>query len=299
MSLWVFIPGVAVAGAEIVDLAEVDGKSPLTVGGNASGSTVGIALCAAYQVMCDCHKAAVFANIIIDGIFARGMVLEHGPLLEIPRRGLGEGDKLPVLQRTQLADILSGGQTIHKRNSVCQMAAVLALCGAHIIVGEEIVRPILWRDDFDFLVIKEVLKTDKPILAICRGIQLLNVALGRTLIQDIPTQAPSSVLHKQAESRYEFSHYVNVVKGSPLAKIVGGKRLRVNSFHHQAIASLGAGLSVMATSEDGIIEAVYGESERFLRAYQWHPELLIEKDEISNKLFAEFVDACLKKSKNS
>jgi len=155
------------------------------------------------------------------------------------------------------------------------------------------------RDDFDFLVIKEVLKTDKPILAICRGIQLLYVALGGMLIQDIPTQAPSSVLHKQAESRYEFSHYVNVVKGSPLAKIVGGKRLRVNSFHHQAIASLGAGLSVMATSEDGIIEAVYGESERFLRAYQWHPELLIEKDEISNKLFAEFVDACLKKSKNS
>ncbi len=155
------------------------------------------------------------------------------------------------------------------------------------------------RDDYDFLVANQVLKTDKPVLAICRGVQLLNVALGGTLIQDIPAQINSQISHKQSEGRYDFSHYVNVEKSSPLAKVMGAGRLKVNSFHHQAIAKLGKGLSVMAKSVDGIIEAVCGNDERFIRGYQWHPELLYERDENSRTLFAEFVLACAKKRKNN
>lgn len=149
------------------------------------------------------------------------------------------------------------------------------------------------RDGFDVAMISEVLKTSKPILAICRGIQLVNVALGGSLIQDIPTQINSQILHKQSEGRYEFSHSVNVEKCSPLYAITKEERIRVNSFHHQAINRLADGLKESARSEDGIVEAVYGE-ERFIRGYQWHPELLFAKDSVSQKLFEEFVLACVK-----
>ncbi len=151
------------------------------------------------------------------------------------------------------------------------------------------------RDNYDFLVLRQILKTDKPVLAICRGIQLLNVALGGTIIQDIPTQINSQISHKQSEGRYEFSHCVNIEKNSPLYRLFLHDRVKVNSFHHQAIAKIGDGLTVMAICDDGIIEAVCGVDNRFIRGYQWHPELLNEKDENSRKIFMEFVDACLKK----
>lgn len=152
------------------------------------------------------------------------------------------------------------------------------------------------RDEFDFAVIKEVFKTSKPILAICRGIQLVNVAMGGTLIQDIPTQINSQILHKQREGRYEFSHGVSIEKNSPLYEIVKLDNLRVNSFHHQAIAKLGKNLSVMAKSEDGIIEAVCGVGDRYIRAYQWHAELLFDVDESARQIFREFVLASAKNS---
>lgn len=152
------------------------------------------------------------------------------------------------------------------------------------------------RDEFDFAVLREVLKTSKPILAICRGIQLVNVALGGTLIQDIPTQINSLILHKQREGRYEFSHSVSIEKNSPLYEIVKLDNLRVNSFHHQAIAKLGKDLSVMAKSEDGIIEAVCGVGDRYIRAYQWHAELLFDVDESARQIFREFVLASAKNS---
>ena len=151
-------------------------------------------------------------------------------------------------------------------------------------------------DEFDLAVIKEVLKTSKPILAICRGIQLVNVAMGGTLIQDIPTQINSQILHKQREGRYEFSHGVSIEKNSPLYEIVKLDNLRVNSFHHQAIAKLGKNLSVMAKSEDGIIEAVCGVGDRYIRAYQWHAELLFDVDESARQIFREFVLASAKNS---
>ncbi|MBO5224149.1 MAG: gamma-glutamyl-gamma-aminobutyrate hydrolase family protein [Clostridia bacterium] len=166
--------------------------------------------------------------------------------------------------------------------------------------GEEVLNDTVCickeRDDFDFLVLSQVLKTNKPILAICRGIQLVNVALGGTLIQDVPTQINSIVSHKQNEGRYEFSHSVKVIKDAPLFELVQNARLKVNSFHHQAIKTLGKGVRVMAQSDDGVIEAIYSSGERFLRAYQWHPELLFNQDENSRKLFGEFVGVCLKNS---
>ena len=150
------------------------------------------------------------------------------------------------------------------------------------------------RDKMEFEVMAQALKTGKPILAICRGVQLLCVAMGGSLYQDLPLQKPSEIAHRQTEGRKEFSHFVNVEKGSPLYVLLKSERVRVNSFHHQAIKTVAPALSVMATSDDGIVEAVAGKGAQYIRGYQWHPELLYSKAESSKKIFADFLSNCNK-----
>ena len=149
------------------------------------------------------------------------------------------------------------------------------------------------RDVIELELFARAIRTDKPIVAICRGIQLVNVALGGTLYQDIPSQTKTSLVHSQAEGRFEPSHSVTVLEHTPLAAMTGGTgRLVANSFHHQAIKDLGRGLAVMARADDGIIEAVYMPDKPYVRAYQWHPERLQAIDSDNLAIFAEFVGAC-------
>ena len=148
------------------------------------------------------------------------------------------------------------------------------------------------RDELEFKVLEKVLNTSKPILAICRGAQLVNVALGGTLYQDIPTEIESYVLHKQCEPKDSPSHDVNVIENTPLFELARSERVKANSFHHQAIKALGNGLCVMATADDGIIEAVYSELYPYLRAYQWHPERLFDFDSLNHAVFEDFIRAC-------
>ena len=148
------------------------------------------------------------------------------------------------------------------------------------------------RDEMEFAFIVQALKSSKPILAICRGVQLLCVAMGGTLYQDLPTQKPSFIAHKQIEGRTKHSHFVNVEKASPLFDLLKSERVRVNSFHHQAIKTLGKNLAVMALADDEIIEAIYSTESRYIRAYQWHPERLIETETTNIELFRDFVNAC-------
>ena len=149
------------------------------------------------------------------------------------------------------------------------------------------------RDVIELELFARAIRTDKPIVAICRGIQLVNVALGGTLYQDIPSQTKTTLVHSQAEGRFEPSHGVNIIENTPLAAMTGGKtRMVANSFHHQAIKDLGRGLAVMARADDGIIEAVYMLDKPYVRAYQWHPERLQAIDADNLTIFAEFVGAC-------
>ena len=150
------------------------------------------------------------------------------------------------------------------------------------------------RDAMEFAVMSEVLATGKPLLGICRGAQLLNVALGGTLYQDLPSERPSDVAHRQAEDKFEFSHDIVVLPDTPLCSLLGTTRTRGNSFHHQAVKALGRGLRVMAEAEDGVIEAFWSTEHPYLRAYQWHPERLYKKDENSRVLFYDFISACKK-----
>ena len=153
-------------------------------------------------------------------------------------------------------------------------------------------KPQKYRDELDFKAFYKALDSGKPILAICRGLQLVNAALGGTLYQDIPTEYETNMLHRQTESVNEPSHTVNVIPDTPLSAIAVGKSMMANSFHHQAVKKLADGCRIMATANDGIIEAIYHEEARYLRAYQWHPERLCHTDEGNRKLFDDFINAC-------
>ena len=147
------------------------------------------------------------------------------------------------------------------------------------------------RDKLEMAVLSRAFESGKPIMGICRGLQIINVAMGGKLYQDIPTEFESELLHKQTEGQNEPSHPIFVEEGTPLYSVVGKKEMVGNTFHHQAIKVLSDGLAVSARASDGIIEAVYAPDKKYLRAYQWHPERLYRFED-NKALFDEFINAC-------
>jgi putative glutamine amidotransferase len=128
------------------------------------------------------------------------------------------------------------------------------------------------RDEMEFHVLEGAIRRGLPILAICRGMQLLNVAWGGTLFQDLPSQRPGPIAHRQQAAIHQTAHEVSVAPDSVLRSIVGVDSLDVNSFHHQGIDRLAAGLRAVAWAEDGLIEAVESTDGRWIVGVQWHPE---------------------------
>lgn len=147
------------------------------------------------------------------------------------------------------------------------------------------------RDSMEAMLLEEILRADKPLLGICRGIQFLNAALGGTLYQDIPVQVRTGTEHHQTPPYDVPVHEVCVKKGTVLYDLLGTQRIRVNSYHHQAIKDLSPQLQTMAVSEDGLIEGVYMPGKKFVWAVQWHPEFSYQTDENSRKMFAAFLSA--------
>lgn len=147
------------------------------------------------------------------------------------------------------------------------------------------------RDEFEINLIKEFEKLDKPILGICRGNQILNVAHGGTLYQDISLIQGSFIKHNQNALEYEVTHKVTIKEDTNLIKIVG-KNILVNSYHHQCIKKLGKGLKVAAISDDNVIEAVENIDGSFKLGIQWHPEMIFNKNKIMAKIFRCFLLEC-------
>lgn len=150
------------------------------------------------------------------------------------------------------------------------------------------------RDFFEINIARAVLDKGKPLLGICRGCQVLNVSLGGTLFQDIHAQSSQPLLqHVQQAPRYHGSHFAEISNDSKLKAVVGQERIRVNSFHHQAVKEVGRGLVVSAVASDGVVEAVESTEHPFVIGVQWHPEhMALHDDEPSNSLFRAFVSAC-------
>jgi putative glutamine amidotransferase len=129
------------------------------------------------------------------------------------------------------------------------------------------------RDAFELGLFRESRRRGLPTLAICRGIQLVNVAMGGTLWQDLPSEKPGALPHRAPTDRDVRTHDVTITPGSRLAHVLGTTRCAVNSFHHQSIRDLAPGLVVTATAPDGEIEGVESpEGDPWLLAVQWHPE---------------------------
>lgn len=141
------------------------------------------------------------------------------------------------------------------------------------------------RDQFEEKLFHCAYSCGKPVLGICRGMQIINVFLGGNLHQHIEA-------HIQKESRHTKTHEVFIADGTLLKRITGDKAILVNSFHHQAVKELANCLTVDAVSEDGYVEAFHQEKHRFLLGLQWHPESYFELDESADKVFKAFINSC-------
>ncbi|HBO27227.1 MULTISPECIES: gamma-glutamyl-gamma-aminobutyrate hydrolase family protein [Culturomica] len=179
------------------------------------------------------------------------------------------------------------------------------LCHGFILSGGGDINPLLYGctphpkleavntglDQLQLLLVSEILKTDKPLLAICRGAQLLNVALGGTLYQDMSEVPFPVMLHSQIAPRGDRFHAVALTEDSIPGSLFG-HQLWVNSFHHQSIKELGKGLRVVAVASDGIVEAVQSDEKSFVLGIQWHPEMMLVASGEMLPLFCKFIDSC-------
>lgn len=150
------------------------------------------------------------------------------------------------------------------------------------------------RDRFEMSLCCRFLETGKPLLGICRGIQLLNVAMGGTLYQDLAQELPGSIAHRQKQKPWHASHPVKLLTDSRLQQVFASDAVLVNSHHHQAIRDLAEGLTATAWAPDGVIEAVEHQAHPFCLAVQWHPERLWDQPGSTThaQLFSAFVNAC-------
>jgi putative glutamine amidotransferase len=143
-------------------------------------------------------------------------------------------------------------------------------------------------DDFEIALVRAAEAREMPVLAICRGLQVLNVARGGTLIQDLPSQRPSEIEHRQALSGATPTHDVTR-EDSLVARCLGVREARVNSFHHQAVDRLGAGLRAVGWAPDGVVEALEAVDRPFTVAVQWHAESMVRSPE-QDRLLAAFAE---------
>jgi len=151
----------------------------------------------------------------------------------------------------------------------------------------------LTRDRLEIDLCKQAMETCLPIFGICRGIQILNVAMGGTLYIDIPSEVTDPVNHRESDRPREGVHHITIDSSSRLHQITGLTTVEVNSTHHQAVKDLAPSLTATATTSDGIIEAVEVPGHPFLIAVQFHPErLLREGKNLFDPLWAEFLRVC-------
>lgn len=153
-------------------------------------------------------------------------------------------------------------------------------------------KPNPLRDTVEMKMLDAFLPTNKPILCICRGVQLLNVYFGGTLYQDISKN--QACKHSHFRSRSKGCHRVHLQSRTNLRKMLGEEWIKVNSMHHQAVERVGPGLTVNAVSQDGHIEGLEVFLHPFCIGVQWHPEHMSRGDSYQQKLFQEFVSACQK-----
>jgi putative glutamine amidotransferase len=151
------------------------------------------------------------------------------------------------------------------------------------------------RDASEIALTKIMLAKNKPILGVCKGAQILNLAVGGNMYQDIYAQIDTPLIqHTQKSPNYTPSHEVELKQDSLISQVVNREKLRVNSFHHQANRKVGKGFVISGKSSDGVIEVIESVTHRFALGVQWHPEMLavVGNDEASREIYEAFIGAC-------
>lgn len=151
------------------------------------------------------------------------------------------------------------------------------------------------RDEIEITLVRWAVEEGKPLFAICRGIQVMNVALGGSLYQDVFSDMPGAIRHAyfmgQGYARDYLAHDVELLPNSRLARLLGGERFDVNSLHHQGIKELAPDLTLTGRAPDGLIEALEVDGHAFAVGVQWHPEALAPEDPVMRRLFEALVEA--------
>ncbi len=227
------------------------------------------------------HRSPAFGETYsLTRKYAEGVLQAGGVPLIVPHN-LDENSLHAVLDRLD-GVLLSGGGDI---------APALFREDAHPATSE--IEPD--RDRVELALARWVVEHDMPFLAICRGIQVLNVALGGSLVQDIPSQVPDALQHsfdRRTTPRNYLAHPVQIDPGSQLARVMQLDVAQTNSWHHQSIKQAAAKLRVTAVAPDGVVEAVEVPERRFAIGVQWHPEWLFEERVEHRRLFEGLVGAC-------
>lgn len=212
---------------------------------------------------------------------------------------------ISVLEAMGLAPVL-----LTPAHSQAAIRSILSSCRGLVLTGGEDVDPARYgekpspalgsvlkeRDEMEYHAIEAAVERDLPILAICRGIQVLNVYLGGTLYQDLATEQPGDVAHEQPTPWSAKSHTVRIEEDSMLREIVGCHTISINSFHHQALKNVAPSLRVVARADDGLIEAVESRNNGWMLGVQWHPErheATAPDTDPDRRLFAGFRDVVL------
>ena len=224
---------------------------------------------------------------------------------------IDEGGMFPGYERAYVNNdyvqsvVLAGGvpfivpmvydEAIVKSQLECVDALILS--GGHdvnpLLYGEEPTQKIgallPKRDKFDMTLIKIVMELKKPILGICRGEQVLNVANGGSLYQDLSYIDGCYIKHSQGSASSTPTHTVDVIKGTKLHEILGDT-VMTNSFHHLAVKDVAPGFKVSALSKDGLVEAIENDGEGFILGIQWHPEMMAKDEPIMLKIFERLIE---------
>lgn len=199
-----------------------------------------------------------------------------------------------IADREFIAEAISSLEGILLPGSDSDVDPLLYGAEPHPKIGK--VLPL--RDRTDLLLIAEAEKRGLPILGICYGMQVLNVARGGTLIQDIETEIDNPLAHHQGEPRDRRSHSIAISAESFLGRLAETETATVNSHHHQSVLNLGRNLKVTARARDGVVEAFEDERPHvFALGVEWHPELDWRENEFSQRIFRSFIAACAQKQK--
>jgi putative glutamine amidotransferase len=215
---------------------------------------------------------------ILDQDYGRAVLQAGG----IPVPILGMEASIPDLVKRLDGLVFTGGDDIHPR-----FYKEKPLSDARMSISPD------GRTAFEIELFKAASRAGKPILAICYGTQLVNIALGGKLYQDIALQVSDPIKHRAARAGEKVFHFVDIFEGTLLSRIMGASRIRVRSAHHQSVKNPGRGLHLSAIAHDGVIEALEPRTKNFLVAVQWHPEKT-PNDRYTKKLFRALISASKK-----